>query len=594
MPQIQPPATRVAHHTAASMNATREIRRDILAAAKMPADAAGPTSTAMLHALTVRNATWTKPLEQTTHAVSHAARRVDAPMHRAPTGRLDYKPERAGLVDDSWKRFVNHLQEEGRVPGAMQGDPDAGVCKSTNVRPRAVTAFLRQAGSPVLFSLQKAAGASAAEFAMDSAMPPTSLQGKDASRRSSVSEDEGVELGSPEGTLKSSPAPVSAEVSVFDEVSEQVHCKVDDMADSSDDEGHGASRPTSPGSSDDETWASSETPATAASVPQTGARNVDIIRTGETEAALPRLLEPASETPTIAPEPIFSEGYLEDGEIPESWLYETEFVEVAGPESSSVDDWAPQPIHSARPVNDIRDWSFLDFSEAGAGTELQPIVKAPADLPRKQDVVEETAQTIFIGTPRTASERQQYLRQHDESLRRGNASLNTGALDGLRMIDGGYEKPSSRVSFAEQDLFAQTRPVENGNGDREEVRLAYIRAKPGAGTRSLLGADYRQDPSNSTTWFRSTALREVVRQLPSERSSAVSGLLRGILKPASPHVSTLPRPPQDMDTSDNNASGRQVYSRVDEPSTSSSQHDYPEIPEVDYSDDEADEAGVYF
>ena len=233
----------IVYHTQESLNAANALSCGILAAARKPAAGAAGAPHGPLQTVAVRNGPCGEPGKPATPAGSPAAQRTAAPSPRSVTTWAT--PPRTPFGDDSWLNFVRELQKKGSVPGAMRGDPESGVMCSPNVRPRAVTSFLRQPRKQTDLPPPCPAGAPAV-YPSPCASTPEISHG---SRLSSTSEDEGI---SPGLAPDERPQPATDTIAVATHPRRPaiiVEVWRKDTQAHSDDEGHGGSRPSSPAGS---------------------------------------------------------------------------------------------------------------------------------------------------------------------------------------------------------------------------------------------------------------------------------------------------------------------------------------------------------
>lgn len=513
MPTLRP----IGHHTVESLNASNAIRRAILADARKPHGGATVDVGAAVQKVTVRNASRDEPpLPRRPPDVIDAAPRVAAPAPRSvsmtPCTRLPRPP----LSDDSWQRFVHHLQNEGRTPGAMHDDPAAGVVYSTNVRPRAVTSFLRQSKAQADLSPQPQADTLASRRSTRA----LTLAIISAARLSSASEDEGIGLGPSPGEPSSPAATATPRTPVARPNGICMALGEWDVQAASEDDGHGRSRSSSPASPDEEgsVWRGHWAGLDSWRLPPS-ARNVDVIRYGVSLTEKTALPAPV---PGAFAEPSGSDDGDLDDDIPDSWLDDNEIIDHAALENSDDDDWAPGVIEFADPVNDIRDRPWLDFSE---GEEIDCM--APPDESLMPYVVEECEEEdVPRRRPLSVDEYREYRTLFEARLTKANERLSATSCEDLALIDGEYAKQPSRLTFVGMDLAVHT--DSNESLDEAETRLAYIRTKPGPGRRADLGPEYTVELASTSPW------------VPSGR--------KGILRTSSPLVSSILPPPALADT----------------------------------------------
>lgn len=243
MPVVQPNR----YHTVDSLRASNALRGEIRAGAKRAIGGTAENARMALKTVVVRNASWGEPAQPATspgnHAKPHAAA-APRPGSLIPCN----SPSRRPLGNDSWLRFVHHLQDNGRVPGAMQDDPERGVVYSTNVSPRAVASFLRQTGQ------SPAASPAVDGRAASPPLRPLSLQIKPVSLVSCPS-DEGIGLASPTLSPQRTPADVIAPAGSLPSGRSDEEGASNSACSVSEDEGHVTSDSSSPaGSSGSDSW----------------------------------------------------------------------------------------------------------------------------------------------------------------------------------------------------------------------------------------------------------------------------------------------------------------------------------------------------
>lgn len=513
MPTLRP----IGHHTVESLNASNAIRRAILADARKPGGGTTVDGRGGVNKLTVRNASPVEPTPLRSPELVRAATRAAAPVSHATRSTPCTHLPKAPLSDDSWLRFVRHLQDEGRTPGAMHDDPATGVVYSTNVRPRAVTSFLRQSKAQADLSPPPQADALASRRSPRA----LTLEITPAARLSSASEDEGIGLGSSPGEPSSPAAMAAPETPVVrpDGICMTL-CDWDVQA-ASEDDGHGSSQSLSPASSDEEgsVWRGHWAGLDGWRLPPS-ARNVDVIRNAASlteKTALPAPVPGAF----VAPSESGSSAGSVDDDIPESWLDENERIDPAAVDSSD-DEWEPEVIAFAASCDDIPSGSWRKVSN---GREIDG-----GDLPDNAampGVVEDSEeQDVPRRRPLSVDEYREYRTLFEARLTKANERLFATSCEDLALIDGEYVKQPSRLTFVGMDLAVHT--DSNESLDEAETRLAYIRTKPGPGRRADLGPEYTVELASTSPW------------VPSGR--------KGILRTSSPLVSSILPPPALADT----------------------------------------------
>lgn len=497
----------IVYHTQESLNAANALSCGILAAARKPAAGAAGAPHGPLQTVAVRNGPCGEPGKPATPAGSPAAQRTAAPSPRSVTTWAT--PPRTPFSDDSWLNFVRELQKNGSVPGAMRGDPESGVMCSTNVRPRAVTSFLRQPRKQTDLPPPRPAGA-AAVYPSPCASTPEISHG---SRLSSTSEDEGI---SPGLALDERPQPATDTIAVATHPRRPaiiVEVWRKDTQAHSDDEGHGASRPSSMASSEEEgpawggEWADADSPLLPS-----GARDVDIIRCDTSALETFQDTDPVLEMLDELREPMFS-----DDDVPDSWRDETESVSLSDLEENGVDEWAPRGIDFAQPVNAIPDGYRLDFS----GCEGRVVMILPEE-PLLETAEAHEEEDVPPRSPMSTEEYRQYRTEFEARLRKANQDLGSSSAAGLLTINGELVKAPQKLEFVGADLVID---IESDKSlDAAETRLSYLWTKPGPGVRSDLEDYYNEEIAQTAPW-------------------KVSGQPRGILKKPAAVDAGIPQSP---------------------------------------------------
>lgn len=462
----------IGHHTVESLNASNAIRRAILADARKPGGGTTVDGRGGVNKLTVRNASPVEPTPLRSPDLVRAATRAAAPVSHATCSTPCTHLPKAPLSDDSWLRFVRHLQDEGRTPGAMHDDPATGVVYSTNVRPRAVTSFLRQSKAQTDLSPPPQADALASRRSPRA----LTLEITPAARLSSASEDEGIGLGSSPGEPSSPAAMATPETPVVrpDGICMTL-CDWDVQA-ASEDDGHGSSQSLSPASSDEEgsVWRGHWAGLDGWRLPPS-ARNVDVIRNAASlteKTALPAPVPGAF----VAPSESGSSAGSVDDDIPESWLDENESIDPAAVDSSD-DEWEPEVIAFAGSFGGSHGRSWLHVSDGGAS-----MAKAPPAEPLVRDVVEEGDREVLESRQPVSVEK---YGQHRRLTFRG--------IDRLLYMDA------------------------NESLNEAATRLALVRTKPGPGRRADMEADYTRELASTAPWLppgRHGILRATSSQRP--------------------------------------------------------------------------------
>ena len=558
MPTLRP----IGHHTVESLHASNAIRRAILADARKPGGATTVDVRGRVHKVTVRNASRGEPTPLRSPDLVRAATRAAAPVSHATRSTPCTHLPKAPLSDDSWLRFVRHLHDEGRTPGAMHDDPATGVVYSTNARPRAVTSFRRQSKAQADLSPQPQADALASRR-----WPRAlALEITPAARLSSASEDEGIGLGSLPGEPLS-PASVTALGTVVARPNGVCLALGDgDVQAVSEDDGHGPSESSSPSSSDEEgsVWRGHWAGLDGWRLPPS-ARNVDVIRYGASLTEKTALPGPVPGPFVARSESGSSDGSLDD-DIPESWLDDNEIIDHAAVESSD-DEWEPEVIAFAASCDDIPSGSWRNVSK---GREIDG--EALPDNAAMPDVVEDSEEEdVPRRRPLSVDECREYRTLFEARLTKAKERLSATSCEDLALIDGEYAKQPSRLTFVGMDVAVHT--DSNESLDEAETRRAYLRTKPGPGRRADLGPEYTVELASTSPW------------VPSGR--------KGILRTSSPLVSSILPPPALADTPAIEGDRQGASLRFSDDAMLASGAS-PLPPLASWVDDSSDEEAVYF